>query len=141
MMNADSTRSQGRGKGLRRSAGLTITEVVVASSLLVLALVPALRALSAATLTQTKIVKKTESLALARGKLDEIRARCVYHYDESFTQFSVALDGAYLCTVSDNADADLRLLTVSVGYDGDGDGSLSSDEIQVTLATYVADCL
>jgi len=117
---------------------MTITEVVVASGLLVLALVPTLRALSAATLTQTKIAQKTQSLALARGKLDEIRARCTDHYDESFTQSSVVLDGAYLCRVSDDEDTDLRLVTVAVGYDADSDGFLSGDEIEVTLATYVA---
>ena len=140
MVKESSRRSQSRRGRRRCSAGLTITEVVVASTLLALALVPTLRALGAATLAQTRIAQKTRSLALARGKLDEIRARCLLHYDQSFTQSAVVLDGACLCNISDSGDTDLRLLTIAVGYDADGNGVLSSSETEVTLATYVANC-
>ena len=140
MVKANSTRSRSHKRGSKCLAGMTITEVVVASGLLVIALVPTLRALGTATLTQTKIAWKTQSLALARGKLDEIRARCVHHYGDSFTQSSVVLDGAYLCNISDGGDTNLKLLTVAVGYDVDSNGSLSNDETEVTLATYIANC-
>jgi hypothetical protein len=36
------------------------------------------------------------------------------------------------------ASTDLKQITVSVGYDGNGNGTLSSDEVEITLATYVA---
>jgi hypothetical protein len=110
----------------------------VASTILIVAVVPILKALSAATLTQTRIERKTQSIALARGKLDEIRARCLYHYDSPFSETSAPLSHSYLCNVSDDEDASLRLLTVCVGFDANGDGILSAGEVDVTLATYIA---
>lgn len=113
-------------------------EVVVASSLLVIAIVPILKALSSATLTGTKVERKTRSLALAQAKLDEIRARSIYRYDDLFGESSHVLEGAYLCQVTDDGHLHLRLVTVSVGYDDNRDGHLSSNEVDVTLTTYIA---
>jgi hypothetical protein len=51
----------------------------------------------------------------------------------------LSVDGSYLCTIADeSAGANLRKVTVSVGYDIDGDSALEADEIEVTLATYIA---
>jgi hypothetical protein len=75
---------------------------------------------------------------LAQGKLDEIRARSVYHYDESFDEDSTVLPGGYLCDVTDDENSTLRLVTVSVGHDQNEDGNLAGSEIQVTLKTYIA---
>jgi len=122
--------------GARR--GMTLTEVVVSSALLVVALVPALRALTTAHVAGTQIERKTQSLILAQSKLDEIRARSIHHYDTSFQERSLTLAGAYLCDVTDDQDPDLRLVTVSVGYDDDTNGRLSEEETEVTLTTYVA---
>ena len=102
---------------INRYAGLTLTEVVIASALLI-------------------IERKSRSLILARAKLDEIKARSVYHYGDTFAQTDVPLDGSYLCNVEDSAiSSNLRKITVSVGYDLDGGNSLEPDEIEVTLAT------
>jgi prepilin-type N-terminal cleavage/methylation domain-containing protein len=121
-----------------RTKGMTLTEVIVASSLLVIAMVPILRCLSAAQAAGRAIECRSRSLALAQGKLDEIRARCLYYYDDSFGQQSASLGGSYLCTVEDDGAADLRQVSVSVGFDKNGDGSLGVPEIQVTLTTYIA---
>jgi Tfp pilus assembly protein PilV len=118
--------------------GVTLTEVVISSALLVVALVPALRALTIAQMTGTQIEQKTQSLILAQGKLDEIRARSVHHYDTSFHERSKVLARSYLCDVTDDEDPDLRLVTVSVGHDDDANGRLSNRETRITLATYVA---
>jgi len=76
---------------------------------------------------------------LAQARLDEIKARSVYHYGDTFTQANVSLDGPYLCNVNDSSiSANLRKITVSVGYDHDGNNTLDPDEIEVTLATCVA---
>jgi hypothetical protein len=40
--------------------------------------------------------------------------------------------------VEDDQDPNLRTITVSVGYDIDDTNSLSSDEVEVSLATYLA---
>mgnify|MGYP000007234685 CR=1 FL=1 len=84
------------------------------------------------------IEHKTQSVLLAQGKLEEIRARCVHHYTDSFRESSAKLAGSYLCTVTDDQDPKLRQITVAVGYDIDSDGRLSDREEEVRLSTYVA---
>jgi Tfp pilus assembly protein PilV len=118
--------------------GVTLTEVVVAAGLLLVAVVPILRALTIGQTTGTAVERRTRSLALAQGKLDELRARSVYHYDESWREDSTVVDEAYLCTVTDDRHPTRRLISVSVGYDRNEDGALANDEIEVTLTTYVA---
>lgn len=117
---------------------MTLTEVIVASTLLLVAIVPILKSLATAQGAGTTIEWRTHSLTLAQGKLDEIRAWAIHHYEESFAEQSVALGGSYLCTVEDDEDESLRLVSVSVGYDRNGNGVLSSAETEVTLTTYIA---
>lgn len=122
-----------------RTRGLTLAEVVIASALLIIAMVPILKGLTTAHLGTVIIERKSRSLILARAKLDEIKARSVYHYGDSFDETDLSVDGSYLCDVKDTPAGDaLRTITVSVGYDLDGDNKLESDEIEVVLATYVA---
>jgi len=122
-----------------RSAGFTLTEVVVASAILIIAIVPILRALTSAHVSTTIIEHRTHSLILAQAKLDEIRARSVYHYSDDFSEKDLSLDGSYLCNVKNQAkSSDLRNIEVEVGYDLDGDNKLGTTEIEVALATLVA---
>ena len=121
-----------------RNQGMTLTEMAVASALLVVAIVPILRALTIAQTSGRVIDHKTQSLILAQNKLETIRAQCLHHYDTSFQEDSGRITGAYLCDVADDQDEALRLVTVSVGFDADGDADLSEDEVHVTLATYIA---
>ncbi len=127
-----------KSQNINRSAGFTLTEAVVASALLLVAIVPVLKALSNAHFATVNIEHKTISLALAQAKLDEIRARSVYHYSDSFAETSTVLSGSYLCSVTDDAGDPLRTITVSVGYDDDADSSLAASETEVTLTTLVA---
>ena len=111
----------------------------MASALLIIALVPILKALTSAHASSMIVEHRTISLVLAQGKLDEIKARSVYHYDDSYTETDSSVDGSYLCNVSDSAvSADLRQITVSVGYDLSGNSVLDAGEIEVTLATLLA---
>ena len=127
-----------RAANARRCAGLTITEVIVASALLIIAMVPILKAMTTAHVSSTRIEQKTRSLTLAQAKLDEIKARSIYSYGASFTENDTSLDGSYLCDVADDSGDPLRMITVSVGYDVDGDSALATDEIEVALTTLVA---
>ena len=110
----------------------------MASTLLIVAMVPILRSLTKAHMFASEIERKTQSLVLAQNKLDEIRARSIYHYSDSFAQTNLSLGNSYLCNITDNADPSLRTITVSVGCDNNGNGTLLSDEVEVTLATYIA---
>ena len=122
-----------------RFAGFTLTEVITASAILAVAMVPILKGLTAAHLNSATIERKTHSLTLAQGKLDEIKARSVYRYTETFTENDLSLGGSYLCNVAYTSDGpNRRKLTVSVGYDLNDNEELESDEILVTLNTLVA---
>jgi Tfp pilus assembly protein PilV len=116
-------------------------EVAIASALLVVAMVPILKNLTRAHQMSAEMEEKTLCLVLAQGKLDEVKARSIYSFGSSgsFTANNVALGGSYLCNIADAAaGTDLKQITVSVGFDDNSSGTLSSDEVEATLATYVA---
>jgi Tfp pilus assembly protein PilV len=120
-------------------AGFTLTEVLVASALLMTALVPILKGLTSVHVHSIRIERKTRSLTLAQAKLDEIKALSTYNYASSFTETNNPLDGSYLCTVTDGAvNANLRMIAVAVGHDTDGNNALGGDEVLVTLETLIA---
>ena len=119
--------------------GITLTEVVVASGLLVIAIVPILKALTSMHVSSRIIEHRTNSLFYAQARLDEIKARSIYNYDDSFSQTNLATNGSYLCNINDTSiNLNLREITISVGYDSDNSGSLESNEIEVTLSTFIA---
>jgi len=122
----------------RRHSGFNIIEVTLASVLLIVAMVPVLRSLTKANMFSAEIEKKTQALVFAQGKLDEIKARSIYHYSTSFAQTNLSLGNSYLCNITDNGVDPLRTITVSVGRDDNSNGVLSSDEVEVTLATCIA---
>ena len=122
-----------------RLAAFTITEVIVASVLLLVAIVPILKALTAAHVSDAVVERKTRSLILAQAKLNEIKARSIHNYTGAFMEMYTSLDGSYLCCVRDIPQTpDLRLITVFVGYDLNGNSILAPDEVEATLATYLA---
>ena len=128
-----------RKKLNQRYTGLTLSEVVIASALLVIGIVPILKGLASANLGTAIIEQKSKSLILAQARLDEIKVRSVYHYSLSFDQTNLSLENSYLCNVSDTpVSSDLRKIIVQVGFDSDGNSILDNDEIDVTLATYLA---
>ncbi|MGA2172517.1 MAG: hypothetical protein ABSG82_05825 [Sedimentisphaerales bacterium] len=128
-------------EAVRRRRGISIIEVAMASALLMVAMVPILKNLTRAHQLSAEMERKTCSLVLAQGKLDEIKARSIYNFGSSgsFTANNVALGGSYFCNVVDTTvGTDFRQIDVSVGRDDNGSGTLSSDEVEVTLATYIA---
>jgi len=134
--------SEMRGKRVSaksgRRAGVTLTEVVVASGLLLVAIVPVLRAWTIAQVTSRTVERRTRSLQLAQRELERIKARSIYHYDDSFAETSRALEDGFLCTVTDDGDPSLRSITVSVGLDRNGNGILAAGETDVSLSTSLA---
>ena len=118
--------------------GFTLSEVIIASALLIIAIVPILKALTAVHLNSTRIQHKTKSLLLAQAKLDNIKARSIYSYSSSFAQSDTILENSYLCNVSDaGSGTDPRTITHSAGFDSDSNGNLDAGEIKVTLSTYI----
>ena len=119
--------------------GITITEVVIASALLIAAIVPMLTGLTRSHNVTAKIEQKTKSLALAQTKIAEIRARSINNYDSSYSANNTTLESNYYCDVDDSTvSSDLRQITVSVGYDDDNGSDLDTDEVDVKLVTLIA---
>jgi hypothetical protein len=119
-------------------SGVTLTEVVVASALLVISVVPLLKALTLAQVQDRALERKSWSLMLAQQELESLRVRCLCHYDASYRVSSKALRDGYLCTVADDRHPSLRTVAVSVGLDQDGDGVLAVREIEANLCTRLA---
>jgi len=123
---------------LLRCSGVTLSEVVVASALLLISVIPLLKALTTTHGMDRAIERKSWSLLLAQQELERIRARSIYHYDESFRANSQELQGGFLCTVADDGHPTLRTVTVAVGLDRNGDRTLATEEIDVSLTTALA---
>jgi hypothetical protein len=114
-------------------------ETLVASVLLGAAMVPCLKAMTSAHTLSTSIERKSQSLAFAKAKMNDIRARSVYNYTNWFGCNSAVLSGRYLCTVDDTSRSSiLRQIEVHVGYDLNNNKVLSESETLVTLETLVA---
>ena len=123
----------------KRRKAFTLTEVIVASSLLALAVVPILKGLTNAHVIAVMIERKTKSLSLAQGKLDEIKARSIYSYSSSFDVFNEQLETNYLCDVTDTSlGANLRKVKVEVGFDINDNNVLTADEVKIELVTQLA---
>ena len=122
-----------------RRRGFTLSEVVVASALLIMAMVPILKGLTGAHLSTTIIERRSQCLILAKDKLDEVSIKSVYDYDNSFSESNSSLTGNYICNINDTSvSSNLRSISIEVGYDIDGSGTLSSGETSVELETYIA---
>jgi len=128
-----------KAKKSRVRKGFTLIEVLMASMLLTIAMVPILKGLTSAHILDVKIERRMRSLTLAEAKLEDIKARSIYNYSTDFNDASSSLEGLYLCKVTDTAvSADLREILLSVGYDDDSNGQLGGKEVQVTLKTLLA---
>ncbi len=122
-----------------RRSGFTLTEALVASTLLVIAMIPILRGLTGANLSAAIIEQKSRSLSLAQAEMQRLTAQSIYNYGVSLAQSNAVLEGSYLCNVSDTVvSSDLRQIAVSVGYDANGNSTLSASETAVTLTTQLA---
>jgi Tfp pilus assembly protein PilV len=126
---------------VKRFAGLTLIEVVAASVLLAVVMIPILKCLTLSHITSIQIEHKTRSLILAQAKLDQIKVRSIYDYTnggDSFTESNGFLGDSYLCNVTDNSGDPLKTIVVKVGFDSNSDGTLSNDEVDSSLATLIA---
>ena len=107
--------------------------------LLVVVMVPILRALTGAHTLDIRIERRSRSLTLAETKLEDIKARSIYNYGTDFNDSSSSVEGAYFCKVTDTAvSSNLRTILLSVGYDQNGNSTLESNEVEVTLKTLLA---
>ena len=127
-------------RAIKNKGGFTLPEVIVAAALLLIAIVPILKALTTANLDSAIIERRTQSLYLAQGKLNHIKAESVYDFND-VTETNTNLGNSYFCNVSQTAvsgNSYLKSVSVSVGRDTNGNGTLESGETEVTLQTQIA---
>jgi len=123
----------------RNKHGITLSETLVAAVLLATALVPCLKALTAANTFTTTIERKTRSLMLAREKMEFIRAKSVYAWAGNYGASSASLGNSYLCSVTDTAvGSDIRHIKIYIGFDQNNNNSLSASETLATLESLIA---
>jgi len=119
--------------------GFTLVEVIVAASLLLIAMVPILKSLTQANLNSLIIERRTQSLCFAQGKLDQIKARSIYNFGNNFSENNTPLGSSYLCNVSQTTvNSYLKAISISVGHDFNGNGILAGSEIEVILQSQIA---
>lgn len=130
----------------RKSAGFTLTEVIIASSLLIVAMVPILKGLTSVHLTASLVEQRTKSLDYAQTILENIKARSVYDFTGNYNKVNQGVDDvidgvddSYLYTSNVVVQGpDLKKITVKTGYDKNDNGILQAAEVLVTLDTLIA---
>ena len=123
---------------IKNKGGFTLPEVIVAAALLLFAIVPILKALTQANLNSIIIERRTQSLCLAQGKLNQIKAKSIYNFDSVSSQDDEVLSGSYLCNTTVGGSGDLKTIKVSVGLNRDPTIiKLDDDEIEITLQTQI----
>ena len=112
--------------------GFTLTEVLVASSVLALALIPILNALTRSGRMSIQLEEKSRSLMHAQSLLEELNARAVEEYDVSWAAADLAHGQGYYSSVSDVPLGDsLRRITVETGVDHNQNQHLDGGEVMV----------
>jgi len=104
--------------------------VIVASSLLIVAMVPILKGLTSVHLTASLVEQRTESLNHAQTILESIKASSIYDFNGNYSKTNQDLGDSYLCTSrAAVVSGDLQRITVTVGYDKNGNGNLQVPEV------------
>jgi Tfp pilus assembly protein PilV len=118
--------------------GFTLTEVIMATLLLTIAIVPILKGLTQTNLNSVIIERRTRSLCFAQGKLNQIKAESLYNFDNNFNDSNDLGNSYRYNVVETSVNTNLKKIDVSVGQDQNGDKSLAGDEIEITLQSQVA---
>ncbi len=132
------TRVNHSRKTRRRYWGMTFTEVLIATLILSLAMVPILQAMSRVHLFSSRMEKTCRSVILAGNQMEELRARAASDFVSSWSVSDQVLAEGYLGRIEADTDPLLRTVSVFVGYDENRNGSLESSEILATLRTKIA---
>ena len=121
--------------------GYTLLEVLLAISIMSIALIPLMEMLPQALLLDAQLEREAKAAFLAQRKLEEVKSKAIYDFDQDYTESATAFpspDSAFKYTVSDDQGAEIKEIAVNVWYDKDGNGSAGSDEEQIELNTKIA---
>jgi len=122
-----------------RRTGLTLMEVLVASALLGLALVPAFDMVTRGMVLARDVEVRSRAVFLAEREMETALAAATENFSTSLVKPSADLGDGYRATVTETVSGLKKTVTVQVGLDADGNGALSNGEVLATFATVVAD--
>ena len=122
-------------------SGYTLLEIIMAISILSIALIPLMEMLPQALLLDAQLERETKIAFLAQRRSEAVKSRAIYDFAQDYTESATAFplpDSAFKYTVSDDQGAEIKEIAVTVWYDGDGDDSVGEDEEQIILYTKFA---
>jgi len=122
-----------------RRTGLTLMEVLVASALLGIALVPAFDMVTRGMVLARDVEVRSRAVFLAEREMETALAAAAQNFGTSLAKQSQDLGGGYRATVTETVSGLKKTLAVQVGFDTDRNRTLSNGEVLVTFATVVAD--
>ena len=126
---------------LSLESGYTLLEILLTISILSIALIPLMEMLPQALLLDAKLEQETKVAFLAQRKLEEVKSKAIYDFDQDYTESATAFpspDQGFKYTVSDDQGAEIKEIAVNVWRDEDGDGSAGDGEELIELNTKIA---
>jgi len=122
-----------------KERGFTLTELLVSTFLLSIAIVPIVKYLAETQVLSRRMERATKAVFLAQRRMEKIEAQTLKNFGADRSASNVQLMPGYLCNVTDGQEGPLlKSIKVSVGYDTNGNGILDADEINITLDTKLA---
>lgn len=126
------------GARRRNYRAITLMEVLIASALLAVALVPIFQVLTRGMTLARDVQLRTTAAFLAEKEMETALATAAEDFSVDLTKSSKDLGDGYLVTIDGGQEALRKTFSVQVGWDTDGDGTLDGDEVLVTFVTRAA---
>jgi len=123
----------------RKTRGLTLAELLVAATLLAVAAVPVISALSRGIGLALDIEHRTTATLLAQKEMENALATGARDFSIYLAKTSQPLGGNYLVTITVSVSGLKKTFSVEVGWDRDHNGQLTSDEVLTTLTSIATD--
>ena len=125
--------------GRRLASGVTLAEVLVASALLGVALVPAFDMVTRGLVLARDVQTRSTAAFLAEREMEDALAKAARNFSLNVAKSSQPLGDGYLVTVTQTVGSRRKTVHVEVGHDADASGALSAGEVLVALSTLVGD--
>ncbi len=122
----------------RARRGMTLVEVLLASALLVIAIVPLFGVLTGGLEMAQEVERRTTATLLAQKEIETAVALAEEDDAADLAKTNADLGGGYLAHVEENDSGIVTKIGVVVGWDADGSGTLSDSEVLVGFATMAA---
>jgi len=126
------------GARRRNYRAITLMEVLIASALLAVALVPIFQVLTRGMTLARDIQLRTTAAFLAEKEVETALAAAAEDFGVDLEKSSEDLGDGYLVMIDGVEEGLRKTFSVQVGWDTDGDGTLDGDEVLVTFVTRAA---